>query len=166
MEILSRYQDDKVDASKHAKNSLVFCEESIYKVQRLISSTTSPQFPTPPLSTTTSLAVRSSINKLSSGVFTSTSSIHGTLDAGCSNSLAASLASPVKHPVIGSSRQLRLCRRSTSVCGTGTVRSTVRFIILMILLEDGEGLGARDTGVVGAFSGLDSLGDFGCCKGG
>lgn len=40
----------------------------------------------------------------------------------------------------------------------------MRFIILMILLEDGEGLGARDTGVVGAFSGLNSFGDFGGCE--
>lgn len=34
-------------------------------------------------------------------------------------------------------------------------------IILMILFEDGEGLGAGDTGVVCAFGGLDGFGDFG-----
>lgn len=38
-------------------------------------------------------------------------------------------------------------------------------IIFVDLFEDGEGLRAGYTGVVGAFGGLDGVGDFACCEG-
>ena len=60
------------------------------------------------------------------------------------------------------SLELQGSGRGTSIHAAGSVRRAVVRIVLVVCFEDGEGLGPRDAGVVGAFGGLDCGGDFGC----
>lgn len=60
------------------------------------------------------------------------------------------------------SLDLRTRRRSTSIRTTGSIRSTFNVIVFMVCDENGKGLGARGTAVMGALCCLDWVWDFGC----
>ena len=100
-------------------------------------------------------------NKSAIGVLATTLSSLGVLDTGCTVSGALSLITPVEDPVVRVLLQLRAGGGSAGVSTACSVGSAVVGVVLVVSLEDGEGLGRGGTGVVGALGRLDGLGDLG-----
>lgn len=94
-------------------------------------------------------------NEGSIRVLTATDSSLGILDAASADTAVLSLVTPVEDPVVRVFLQLITGWRGAGVSAAGTVRSAGIIIVLVISLENGEGLGSGDTSVVGALGGLD-----------
>ena len=109
----------------------------------------------------TLLAAARAYNKFSIRVLAPALASLRVLDATRTLATALALTAPEESPVIRISSELVRSRSIAFVSFTSTVGSTVVGIILVIDLEDSKGLLARDTGVVGAFSGLDGVGGLG-----
>lgn len=122
-------------------------------------------------------AVGSSMNKSTIRILATASTVVRVLDASSANTrrLAVVAATsqfsthtrkhmigenlpPEECPVIRIGSQLTRRGRSTLVGLTSTVRRTVVLVVLVVDLEDGKGLLAGYTGVVGTLSSLDGLG--------
>lgn len=91
-------------------------------------------------------------------VLAATLSSVGVLDASGTVSGALSVIAPVEDPVVGIGLQLTAAGGFTGVSGACTVGSTVVGVVLVVSLEDGEGLGGRSASVVRALGSLDGVG--------
>lgn len=72
---------------------------------------------------------------------------------------------PEEGPAVLVRLHVRAGGRRARVGAAGAVGRAVAAVVLVVRLEDGKGLLARDAGVVGALGGLDRLGDLGGCLG-
>lgn len=111
-----------------------------------------------PASNTLLAAVRA-CNEFSGRVLASALASLGVLDAASTLTTALALTAPEECPVVLVLSQFRRSRGGTSVRFACSVGGTVVAVVLVVNLEDGEGLSLVGTSVVAALCRLDGLAD-------
>lgn len=109
-------------------------------------------------------AARAPRHKRPIAILTPARPIVRAANASRTHTLVPSLALlPEKRPAVLLVLHLpRRLRRLARIGVAVAVRCAVRGVVLVVRLEDGEGLGGGGAGVVAALGGLDGRGDFGC----
>lgn len=105
----------------------------------------------------TLLAAARACNEFSVRVLASTLASLRVLDTTSALATALTLTAPEESPVVLVLSQFRGSRGGTCVRFASSVGSAVVVIVLVVDLEDGEGLGFVGTSVVAALSSLDGL---------
>jgi len=109
-----------------------------------------------PASNTLLAAVRA-YDKLSIRVLAPALACLRVLDATRTLATALALTAPEESPVVRVFGQFRGSRGGTGVCFAGSVGSTVVAVVLVVDLEDGEGLSLVGASVVAALCCLDGF---------